>query len=424
MRYVFKKRIICNQKNKEMKKVNTIAVAILLTMTGCGGKSGSESDILITVDITKTYPQKEMILQDFMDVEYIPLETTDEFVNQGVVLAIGKEIILVKNQINDGDLFIYDKNGKGLRKINRKGQGGEEYLSISEAVLDEDNSEILVNDFLLGKIMVYDLYGKFLRSFPYEEGVLYGNLCNYDRENLICYDASMAIDFTINTANTNESMNYKNEETNKSSYYIISKRDGSIMKDIQIYIKKKQALTGLGFYAGGPRVARSTYFPLIPYNDSWIMTEYSSDTVFSFSPDYSMDPLLVRTPSIQSMDPKVLLYLGIITDRYLFMKTEMNQTGSGNRVAGVVTKDHLVYDKQEKTVYESIVYNGDFSNEITVDMSMQSIIANEIVCMQKIEAFELVEAYRKGQLNGKLKEIAVKLDEEDNPVIMLLKQKR
>jgi len=33
--------------------------------------------------------------------------------------------------------------------------------------------------------------------------------------------------------------------------------------------------------------------------------------------------------------------------------------------------------------------------------------------------------YKKGQLKGgKLKEIASKLDEEDNPVIMLVKQKR
>ncbi len=31
-----------------------------------------------------------------MDVEYIALESTDEFLCQGIVQAIGKEIILVK----------------------------------------------------------------------------------------------------------------------------------------------------------------------------------------------------------------------------------------------------------------------------------------------------------------------------------------
>ncbi|MDR1201299.1 MAG: hypothetical protein LBL58_06680 [Tannerellaceae bacterium] len=40
------------------------------------------------------------------------------------------------------------------------------------------------------------------------------------------------------------------------------------------------------------------------------------------------------------------------------------------------------------------------------------------------EAFSLVEAYGKGQLKGKLKEIAATLDEESNPVIMLIKHKK
>lgn len=40
-----------------------------------------------------------------MDVEYIPLETNDDFVNQGFVQAIGKEFILVKNYRDDGDIL-------------------------------------------------------------------------------------------------------------------------------------------------------------------------------------------------------------------------------------------------------------------------------------------------------------------------------
>ena len=42
-----------------------------------------------------------------------------------------------------------------------------------------------------------------------------------------------------------------------------------------------------------------------------------------------------------------------------------------------------------------------------------------------LNASPLVEIYKKGQLkDGKLKEIASRLDEEDNPVIMLVKQKK
>ncbi|MDR0844076.1 MAG: 6-bladed beta-propeller, partial [Tannerella sp.] len=96
-----------------MKRVKSISVIILLAvMTGCGGNKQSTDDV-ITVDVTKSYsPSKKLILQDFMDVEYIALETNDDFINQGFVQDIGKEIILVRNRINDGDIFVYDRTGK------------------------------------------------------------------------------------------------------------------------------------------------------------------------------------------------------------------------------------------------------------------------------------------------------------------------
>lgn len=125
-----------------------------------------------------------------MDVEYIPLETTDEFITQGVVMAISDKYILTKNYVNDGYIYIFDrKTGKGIRKINRKGQGGEEYAFIVSAVLDEDNEEIFVNS--SKKILVYDLYGNFKRSFNTVGGADYMDIFNYDKNNLICYDMTV-----------------------------------------------------------------------------------------------------------------------------------------------------------------------------------------------------------------------------------------
>ena len=114
-----------HKKITEMKQINGILVAILLVVfVGCGGNKQSNDDLII-VDVSKSYPKKELIIQDFMDVEYIALETTDEFLTQGLVLDVGKEYLLVKNRNSDGDILIFDrKTGKGVRKINRQGQGG------------------------------------------------------------------------------------------------------------------------------------------------------------------------------------------------------------------------------------------------------------------------------------------------------------
>ncbi len=122
----------------------TITLFILAGIEGCM-ESGT-NDSLITIDVKASYPEKELILQDFMDVEYIPLETKPEFVTQGVVMAMGNKYIVVKNWSHDGDIFVFDrKTGKAVRKINRKGKGPEEYSHLTEIVLEEDRNELFIN---------------------------------------------------------------------------------------------------------------------------------------------------------------------------------------------------------------------------------------------------------------------------------------
>ena len=392
-----------------MKRVNIIWTIILLMMAGCGGnrKSGNDSDTFITVDVTASYPQKELILQDFMDVEYVPLETSREFLCQGFVQAIGKNIIIVKNNVRDGDIFIFDRNGKGLRKINRIGQGGEEYTFILGITLDEDNNEIFVNDHYIKKILVYDLYGKFKRAIRYQEGSSFTKILNYDNDNLICYDSSA--DW---------------EAANKPSQVIISKQDGSVVKEIKIPFDKAVS-TILKFSDPANNMTYSSNYPfppMIPYQGGWILVVSSSDTVFRYSPDQSMTPFIVRTPSIQSMNPEVFLYPGTLSEQYYFMESVKKEYNFETR-RGFPTRN-LMYDKQEKAIFEYLVYNDDYSNKRPVGMVRQHVINNEIAFWQKLEADHLFEAHEKEQLKGKLKEIAAKLEEEDNPVIMLVKYKK
>ena len=85
-----------------MKQTNTfLAIILLVVLAGCGENKQSTDD-LITVDVSKSYPKKELILQDFMDVEYIALETTDEFLTQGLVKDVGKKCLLVTNRSLSG----------------------------------------------------------------------------------------------------------------------------------------------------------------------------------------------------------------------------------------------------------------------------------------------------------------------------------
>jgi hypothetical protein len=388
-----------------MKK--TILAITLSALAGCGGNTTPPAGDVITIDVTADYPKKELILQDFMDVEYIPLETTDEFLCQGFVQAIGKELIVVTNRIDDGDIFIFDRNGKALRKINRKGQGNEEYTYAQSIILDEDNGEMFVNDPFAKKIMVYDTNGNFRRNFRYREDAMNCRAYVFDRENLICH-----VDFFRN-----------DEAANKPAFMIISKQDGSVTREIQIpYKEKKTAMLTVQTRPDGTRLATGpSGRPLIPFLDCWILTELSSDTVYAYSLDHTMTPFMARTPSIQSMDPEVFLFPGILTDRYCFTESVKKTYDAATRQG--FPRKSLMYDRREKALFEYTVYNDDYSDKEQVNM--QSIpLSREITTWQCLEAHLLVEDYNKGQLKGRLKDAAAGLDEESNPVIMLIKHRK
>ena len=82
-----------------------------------------------------------------------------------------------------------------------------------------------------------------------------------------------------------------------------------------------------------------------------------------------------------------------------------------------------VYDKQENALFSYILYNDDFINKEEVSLTSEPRNPERAICQTR-DAPDLVEAYEKGQLKGKLKEIAANLDEESNPVVMLLKKKK
>ena len=388
-----------------MKTLIFIETILLLVMTSCGSDNAS-TDGFITVDVTQSSysPKKELVLQDFMDVEYIPLETNDEFINHGYVRVVGEKYIIVTNYRNDGDIFVYNRKGKAIRKINRKGQGGEEYTYITNITLDEDNNEIFVNDHFVKKIYVYDLDGNFKRSFKQKSdggSRSYDDIFNYDKENLICYD----------------------ELNNEIPFLLVSKQDGNITKEIKVPFKEKKLFFQILRQKEGTRAAGpGLYSRIIPYNNNWILIEPSSDTIYTLMPDCSLRPFIAKTPPVHTMNPEFYLILRLISDRYYFMESVKNVYDF--RKEEGFPRTYFMYDTQEKDFFSYIIYNGDYSYKRELYMVMFTPINAKGELWATIDAFELCRDYKKGKLKGKLKDIAAKLGEDDNRVIMLVKPKK
>lgn len=390
-----------------MKNTFTLSIIAASLLVGCSGNKNSDksADELITIDVTAEYPEKELILQDFMDVEYIPLDNSDEYITQGVVKAIGKNHIFVANRNFDGDIFIFDRKGKGVNKINRKGRSGEEYNYMYNIVCDEKNQELFVTDLSQNKLLVYDFEGNYKRALPYKDGCKFINIQNFDQDHLIC---------------SNE---YFSSDPTASPIHIISKQDGSIIATPDIkYGEKKSATMRIDSDDQNTTFVMipPTLFPILPFGEDRILLEISSDTVYRYSADHSIKPFFVRTPSIHAMNPEVFLFTSLFTDKYYFIEAVRKEYDFNLKKGFPST--NLVYDTNDKQIYTYKVYNDDFTTQDEVNLKSRPL-GGDILSWQTLEAYKLIEAYEKGELKGRLKEIASTLEEDSNPVIMLLKSK-
>ena len=379
-----------------MKNIHIIWIVLSLMMIGCKKNVSLENGDVIMIDVAKDgYSQKEIILQDFMDVEYIALDSSDDFLCQGQVLAVGAKIIVVRNDIQDGDIYLFDrKKGTGIRKNNRKGNGNEEYTIAYNVVLDEDNEELFVNDVMQNKIIVYDLSGNYKRHFSRYEKARINQIYNFDKEKLIC------------------KIEDDNVTLGKSTFIVISKQTGEVVIETSISYKEKKMMK---IADGGNLLMFYSYPSILHFQNHWIFSEVSSDTVFKFSPEHDRVPVIIKRPSIQSMLPEVFLFPKIFTNRYCFIEKVKKETK--------FSTVNLVYDRKENELYEYVLYNGDYSNARKINMADIGILNDEVIFYQRIEAYELVDARNNGNLKGVLRNIAVGLNEESNPIIMLVKDK-
>ena len=399
-----------NKLKKHVRWMSALLVASLLF--GCGNGKQKESDGLIRVDVSKSYPKKELILQDLFDIEYVPLETTDEFITTGNVRAVGEKIIVTKNNGRlDGDIFLFDRTtGKGILHFDHLGQGGEDYTNILEILLDEKQGEIFVNNHYSRKVVVYDLEGNFKRSWKHNSDTFYDQIGCFDEDYLICHDSGWE--------------KSANESPEKRDYFMfISKQDGKTTSIPLLYDRK---ISQLVWSSEGKAMNYPRNKELFPYLGDWLLMETSSDTIFRIGKGLDLKPFIVRTPSVQE-GREFLLYPGIYSNRYQFMqKVKMEydfQTREG------FPRTDIAYDKIENKVYEAVVYNGDFLEKMPMKLGVNIFILNifnneGVSFTETLYAPDLVEALNDGKLRGPLKEIASRLDEEDNPVLMIAKYKK
>ncbi len=378
-----------------MKNIPFISMIAFVAMSVSCGPS---ADIgMMTIDMEKSYPKKELAINDIWEMEYIALETDSLFlVSGGQPQHVGENKLgFVDNRT--GNLLFFDaKTGKKAFCINRKGAGPEEYKSVGALVMDEKAGEIFAWSIIDGTFQVYDAQGKHLRTLPMrnkkkDEYLYITNFINLDDDRLLCSSHNIkgyAVHYLQNkkTGLTTIVDSIPNEQY--VSEYIFAQKDGVT-------------------YSTAPNLT-----PFVHTSEGLVYADHSNDTLYRMTDGMTPSPFIIRIPRVKETEPNKILRFDNETDDWMFLSSiEMAYDFSQNK--GLHQINYGI-EKESGEIFELTLVHPDYEGK---EYSPTALNA------RYYSSGELFTALEEGKLKGKLKEIVSKLDEEDNGVIMLLKQK-
>jgi hypothetical protein len=399
--------------NRNITSILLYAIASLLLVCSC--KNDTKQSDLLSIDMEEKYPLKEVFLQDIAEVKYIALETSDEVLcsDGGEIKYIDNDYILFVNNIvfGDGNMFIFDGSGKIISKINHKGQGPEEYRHASRVVFDKEKQEVYVSD-MNDRIFVYDLFGKFKRKlslkFKEEDNKDitsgYYFICNFDKDHLLYY--------VVFWLKEQDSYTYSS-----SKIFLVSKQNGEFMKEIPFYYDQNVSFSNMT--KAFSEFGQNFPFYFMQYNHVYLNLP-QNNILYRITPDFSLEPL-IRGSQIKD----VLSGISAETVNYRYMTLAKD--------AEEFSMQTLCFDKQLGTVSKWLCYNHDDKKKTPVEFGLRLIDdewslgfirpADDNRYYAIYQPFDLKEANENGKLQGELQDIATRIGEDDNPVVMVVKFK-
>ncbi len=391
-----------------MKTLNYCLLGLgMLLIVSCTKTETQSKNGIPVVDVTKTYPKKEIKLQDIADVEYIPLETRDDVLLDTYyhICTISPDSLLVGNY-EEGSVFLFNGQGKVLQKFNHKGQSGREYNEIWGLYYDEVAHEIFVLD---TSIQVYDDTGNYKRTIPIAKKYSFSSpeIVSYNNDAFLCYN------------NENVYNNAKKDSINKpvKPYILISKKDGKELSQLPIVCRKRVTPSIVKRYPNGNISMSTRYMQSITIDrPNFILSDISKDTIFSYSKDKKLVPMVVRTPEVLKMgNPVSFLQIEKQTKEYLFGQITKKNTEKRPHFSS----KRILIDKKDNAVYEYELVNTDAP---TSTFGENSVFNNQGAVFLSIDT--LKEWLEEGKLKDKLKEIVENLNEDDNPVWVKIQFKK
>lgn len=359
---------------------------IQFVLLGCSCTSTDQEKGLTTIDLSKDYPKKEILLSEIADIQYVYMNEGNDYIYGGNPLYVSDHTFVF---YSEGSFLFFTKDGQPKSKFNHQGNGPDEYDYFSKVVYDEANDELYILS--EKRLIVYSSSGVHKRTIALSlsDDKRITSMANYDNGSLLLFDSD--------------------------NFVLISKADGSELKRLDVSSGEKVKLYAIKQDEQRVSVIASTQNQIVNYKDGLLLSDYSTDTVYFFNKNKELIPVLIKQPSIHSMDPVIYANAFVEATDYLFYRKITVKVQNGQ-----LPSVYLMQNKKDGTVYEQEIKMDDFKGK-QVEIAPEILTSSSRHGLVVLDLVELEEAYADGRLKGKLKELMEKIDRENgNNVYMLL----
>lgn len=144
-----------------------LLAVLFLALIGCSGFDENKANL----NVTSLDPDKaeEVKLSDFVnDIEYVKLSTANDFyIGEIEKILVTDTRIYVLDAYRSEGLFVFDRNGNAIFKIQNYGRGPGEFMGPYDFVLDDIENKIIVYSAGEAKLSYYEMDdGSFIEDKP------------------------------------------------------------------------------------------------------------------------------------------------------------------------------------------------------------------------------------------------------------------
>ena len=381
-------------------------IVIHASITACLSNKQSING-LPCIDISKNYPEKEILLTVISDVSYLRVSTEEnDYFYIGTISGIKENTIVIPDR-SSGAILFFSRDGKPKSRFNRYGRGPEEYpQTYSTTIYDETADEVFIQ--YQNIIQVYSSTGVHKRKIILP--TMYAGMIDFDDQSLFLHDSKQQFHY----------LDLGIEETDftphlcDSSYFRISKMDGKVLE----YVVRPSNETDLVAYDNdGGRSLQSLRY-MKKCSAGLLLCDPATDTVFLYGEEKTIIPLFCKTPLVNKLSPKVVLtdFMDIGTHQYFRLATLVNHHEDSKSFPD----KYYVRDKETGKIFHQKITLPDFKGkELFISAQNTLYTGKETIAIFELDLLELKEAYIQNKLSGKLKELVATLRDDDNNVYVI-----